>query len=71
MYDRDKCDKKNKGDVDMNTVAKPKPVQSLDLHFKSDEAYEEFIDFVCDPSEPSDFVKELIGKYEEKNKEKQ
>lgn len=67
------CKHKKKAEIpkemkDMSTVAKPKPVESLDIEFNSDEEIKNFKEIVNNPPEPSDFVKKLIKNYQEQQK---
>lgn len=37
-----------------------KPIKSMEINFKSEKDYEEFVDFINNPPEPSEYVKNLI-----------
>lgn len=61
--DENSIEKNSKEDEDMNTPADPKSVKSTEITFDSDREYENFIKYIENPPETSNFVKDLIKEY--------
>lgn len=57
--------KKENGKGDEVMAAAIKPVKSTEIHFDSDEEYDKFINYIENPPEPSEYVKNMIQKYKE------
>jgi len=58
-----------KGDEDMGAVVNAKPIQAMEVNFKSDKEYKDFMEFVENPPAASTFVKNLIKDYQKQDKE--
>lgn len=56
-----------KGDEDMGAFVNAKPIKAMEVNFKNDKEYKDFMDFVENPPAASKFVKELINKYQKQD----
>jgi hypothetical protein len=71
MCGPDRISKKNKGgDEHMGVTVNSKPIKSTEINFKSDKDYKDFMKLVNNPPPPSEYVKELIEKYQKQSENK-
>lgn len=55
------CDKKE--EKEMDAVTKKRPVESTEIDFASDKAYEDFVNLVNNPPEPNDRAGKIMKQY--------